>query len=682
MYITKITLKNYRCYKDLSLSLDPINFGQPSNIFLFSGKTGAGKTSLMNAIGWCLTGKEAQELLDGPKHEKPIVGDYCDISKQREVQVELNIKFAPGNKIKSATIKRSSEYIAETTSPSTGKVELTLHMGDGTSKQHTSDDLDGKKVIGKYLEELYPAQLSKFYLFDSEFMARAYSGNIENVSSSLKDMFKVSAINTLASRLDAIKESFSKEIEKIDKGSGKIKKLNQDIGTYKTEVGKLDNEITEIGETLKKKQDELAQENINIGGLEQKLRNAPDLGAIKQEMEKLEQEKEKNRGKRNNLLIDIAKNAVNNFPFLIAMPALKKALQKIEEGQINGTLAIPPKIEYSLITEIIKQKKCICGRSVEDRSEEMESLNILKMKAEEEKGESILKDFAMDLTYKIGSPPKVMEQYSRDSGTLEDLQQRYEDIESRISELIGEKSVGSDIQQWYHELEETNGKVGVLKEDIDVNQKKLEQKTNSRNSLSVKQNEAENNRKSEIDKIKGNEYLKSQMKIAGTLKGIFEKMPSLLLKKFSESIEENINSLIAGIPAMQNKIASVRVAKPDTLSLKFLDPANPSSPTYLSGGQSRIVGISVISAFIKIFSQISDYAEIPFISIDNPFSGMDVATSKLFYAKLGEFLSGTQGIIFVPDTLLNEYKVQGKASIRKTYLIKNEGGISTIEEVH
>ena len=60
MYISDISIKNYRCYKSLNLKFKT---NRDKNIALITGETSTGKTSLFNAIGWCLYGNETQVLL-------------------------------------------------------------------------------------------------------------------------------------------------------------------------------------------------------------------------------------------------------------------------------------------------------------------------------------------------------------------------------------------------------------------------------------------------------------------------------------------------------------------------------------------------------------------------------------------------------------------------------------------
>src|SRR3989344_4456757 len=107
MYIKQIRLKNYRCYKKAE-----IKFGLESqskrNINLATGEIKAGKTTLFNAVGWCLYGTETQFLLGTKreeKDEKPIPNEKSYEGDKTVVEVEVDIKIPEGTYIESLSIR-------------------------------------------------------------------------------------------------------------------------------------------------------------------------------------------------------------------------------------------------------------------------------------------------------------------------------------------------------------------------------------------------------------------------------------------------------------------------------------------------------------------------------------------------------------------------------------------------
>lgn len=682
MYITGINIHNFRCYEDLLFSFGTFKPEDKQNIFIFSGQTGSGKTSLLNAIGWCLTGVESQELLDEIKHKMPIVGSYCDISKPREAYVELKIQFAIGKNIESATIKRSEYYLAQTMGPSQNLVKLTLHMSDGRSESYTNDDPEGKKFIDKYLAKLYPPQLSKFYIFDSEFMAKAYSGNLENVSSSLEYMFKIGAIKTMKYRLGEIYDEFEKETDKIAKGNNKIERLKASIQDCEDKLGELGKKIELARANREESKKELGDANKEIGALDNELRGIPDLTEVEDERKSLEKEMSKKIEEIDMLQASIAKHAIKDFPYLMSRERLQIALGNINKSEEQEMLHIPARVEYSLIVEIIERGKCICGRPVEVGSDERGNLEKLKKAAEKDGDKAVLRELAIHLNYWLREPEKIIKDYKLDSERLNSLKENLEEIKRNLGELMDKEQRAGKYKELYEQLNQLRSKKEFYDEQFNKYNDDYNKYIRSNDSYLQDLSKYKSELEAETGKIQGGEELKNQMKMVRALQGVFSLIPELLYQKFASNIADNINSMICNIPAMQKKIAEIVTMQNGGLSLEFKDPANKDLPTYLSGGQSRIAGISIISAFIKIFSSISDYAEVPFISIDNPFSGMDDETLEIFYNKLGEFLHGSQAIIFVPDTLFGHFMEKGKDSIRKAYYLENKSGMTELKEVY
>ena len=50
MYITKVILKNVRCFEDVTLNLDPEGEGKPTMWTVVVGDNGDGKTTLLRSI--------------------------------------------------------------------------------------------------------------------------------------------------------------------------------------------------------------------------------------------------------------------------------------------------------------------------------------------------------------------------------------------------------------------------------------------------------------------------------------------------------------------------------------------------------------------------------------------------------------------------------------------------------
>ena len=66
MELDKVVIKNYRQYRDVSIDFarDP-----DKNFTIIKGNNGTGKTTMLNALSWCLYGEEIHDYGDDSSME-------------------------------------------------------------------------------------------------------------------------------------------------------------------------------------------------------------------------------------------------------------------------------------------------------------------------------------------------------------------------------------------------------------------------------------------------------------------------------------------------------------------------------------------------------------------------------------------------------------------------------------
>ena len=113
MRIEKIIIKNFRQYKNLELAFPN---DKPNDLHLIVGKNGMGKTTLLNAINWCLYNEEPHtsenssklpilnlNALENTEEEFPEVtvelwitdenNNYIDYSKNQTFRIHIRTNF-------------------------------------------------------------------------------------------------------------------------------------------------------------------------------------------------------------------------------------------------------------------------------------------------------------------------------------------------------------------------------------------------------------------------------------------------------------------------------------------------------------------------------------------------------------------------------------------------------------
>ncbi|CDM68415.1 RecF/RecN/SMC domain protein [Clostridium bornimense] len=231
LYIKKVYIKNFRGYEG-EKQFDFTSNNKPNNLILLSGANGYGKTSLLEAIEWCLTGTV-----------KRVYNDYikrCPTSKEQQIQdsdkglikntnsidneiyVKLNILY----KEKEMNLKR--EYIVVDSEVEGLKLNFMPDI--------ESEDGDIREELRSYLIDT----IENFY---DNFIC-SYDKNVELYSKGRKEIYEIFSClytefkeaNIIKDRLVTIKENLleeklnsEKEMEKIISERNKYENLSKEM---------------------------------------------------------------------------------------------------------------------------------------------------------------------------------------------------------------------------------------------------------------------------------------------------------------------------------------------------------------------------------------------------------------------------------------------------------------------
>ena len=217
LYINKIYIKNFRGYEGKK-EFDFTTKDKPNNLILLSGANGYGKTSLLEAIEWCLTGTikrvyddyikrcptlKEQQIQDS---DKGLIKNINSIDN--EIYVKINIFY----KEKEVNLQR--EYCVVDSEFDGLKLNYIPNI--------ESEDEEVKKELMTSLIDT----LGRFY---DNFIC-SYEKNIELYSKGRKEIYEIFSClytefkeaNIIKNRLTTIKDKLSEEKEDIEKEIGKI----------------------------------------------------------------------------------------------------------------------------------------------------------------------------------------------------------------------------------------------------------------------------------------------------------------------------------------------------------------------------------------------------------------------------------------------------------------------------
>jgi DNA sulfur modification protein DndD len=273
-----LEIKNWGPYRgkhSLDLTTAP---GKP--VVLIFGENGKGKTSLTDAIRWCLYGSEGSER-SGARY-----ANRDELSKGEPFDVEVMLRFShdidkpdedPNNhevfELRRSFVakpdERSKKFKVIETDPSASLL------------------IDGKpvdaQVISSWIEALMPREMSRFFIFDGEELIRlkeAIENGVEGViRESLASVMGVPAIIDLEDSLRKTQKQLDKQLQAA------------------TANARLNEELTKLSARLEKKREErdqvvhdLEETRKKINDLREDLLRSKDTQALIEEENRLKSE--------------------------------------------------------------------------------------------------------------------------------------------------------------------------------------------------------------------------------------------------------------------------------------------------------------------------------------------------------------------------------------------------------
>lgn len=662
MFIKSIYLNNYRCHKNSKI--DFFNEGNKGQISIIEGGDGDGKTCIFNAIGWCLYGEETSKLLSEPAQNLgiPNIG-LSGTGKLEDLSVEMWIGFEgkSSNAPSSARIKRSANFRVNEISSQELSVEIYYDMG--------SPRLLMDNDAQNYIDDIAPRDLVEFYMFNGEYLSSGKNVKGRNIDASIKGQFKIGAIESM---LRLIKEVEAGYRRSADRAAG------NDASEITAQIEYNDQKIDEC------KSDKDRWERSYIDYQMKKQSAEEELERTKMEIKKIEGKKSavQEFNSKNNDLNDISKRLdeeylkLHKVQYESAYLALSKRtneesykLVKEEIGRAN----LPPKIKEEFAKDLLAQHKCICGRSLEDSSNEYKMVEGMLLDSRNEGKKAMLVELSPQLNQISGERVKfAMDRINEIKGNIKWLFQRKINLSDEISHWKGrEKGLSEEEEntlKMYKDAEKDFDKFKTLLSEANANLektvKKIEELTNTNKGLTEKEE------KISIKAQEGSE-LREYQKISRQLGEIISNLVGRITSMFIESLQTEVNNLISEIRGLSHLSVDIKPVG-NSIEVTYIDKfIELDGKSWISEGQNQIISITLIAAYMSVLKKLgAGIAEAPFVVMDHPFSDLGLPRKEELLKSFGSIFKDTKVIILTPPGDFNLDPVAGIIASR--YVVHND----------
>ena len=444
MILDKVKIKNYRQYRDVEIEFAK---GDSSNFTIIKGDNGTGKTTMLNALSWCLYGNEIHDY--GDDSSMSICNNKTAYLAKNGERIPVTVKIRFIDDGEPIIFERTREYFKEgnDVKPSGyGDKFITTKKENGKVVKEENDQFT--------LERKIPKEIEDYFFFDGARLSQYFQDNSnQNIKDSIYVISQLNLFENLSKNLPKVKANYIK----------KQKDIAPELGLAQEKIDYYENEKRKANDVIKESQDLIKQCDEVIDEIESELlnKNAKTTEEDKKEFDRLKKEinsinkeldgsssikglKEKRRN-----------NIVKNYPYILAYNYFNKFLELGEEYEEKGF--VPSKYKRNLLEDLLNEGKCICGADLEHDTEHKRTiLKMLEEMDEAETFEDINKDLIqvknVILKGFVDYKDNAIDLYNR----INNLEEKKEELRDKLQKIRSklDSSTYEDVQKLKIELEE------------------------------------------------------------------------------------------------------------------------------------------------------------------------------------------------------------------------------------
>ena len=639
MILKSVKIQNYRVYRG------PEEFEIASgdkNVTVIQGTNDAGKTTMLNAITWCLYGKERthkdQELYNS------YTFDHSEIYEEIPVIVELKMEDSDGCEV---TITRTSTFTKiDNEKCGAPENDFKIIKDNGNNDVFINSPND-------YINAHLPVSLKDYFIFDGEQLTEFFSKNNGSIK---EDVFNLSQVNLVKKSIDHVKTRLNDFIAEERKKQPKLAKLRKD---------KLDCE-----DRLRNNKKELAETKSNITFYENKLNKLMDEFKnygdnpleIYEERDKLKNELTQRRKELSYKKIDYKKMLVDNFSKIYGYPILKEITDKGQ--QLKDDKYIPAPYRKDFLKSLLDDMVCICGKQLTKDSPEYKKIKELYEDTND------ITDISEDINKLLGKVEAIMSNYPLNYKDIDDdIDDEILEIEEEISRLetkINEKDSeikNSASREEIHNLDNEIANIENYKDEEHTKKGRLETKIEDDNSLLVK---LKNELKKQSNEQEVINDLKIKIKFCEDVKSSLDFLYDNMVVKIHNKLQDLTTE---EFKAYHWKDSYKQIVIDDNFNVKFIKNEGEVSATDPSAGTQLALAYS----FITALNNLSGF-ELPLI-VDTPLGRLDDPIRDNLGEYLPKYTKNKQLILLATE---NEYSGNFKNNILK--YVGNSYKLDVIDE--
>lgn len=635
MLIEKLKLLNYRQFLDEEIEFPHSKKGK--HITVIQGANGSGKTNILNAITWCLYGKEMHL---GDKNKGLPILSTAAINKLKpsaacDVTVELTILDEEKKRMifkRRATYRKGTSDILE----KLGTTKFDIFYQEG-------QDMKRSEYPGVLVSRYLPEDIQNYFFFDCERLDDYFKSSSKHQPIK-KEVFRISQLVLFEDVLAHLKK----------RNTEYAKQLKQD-NPQAEETLKLINIKEKALQTAREELDTLRVKEKEAEGLEKEISEKLKSYPSRQEVNELQLRREKLSNLSRELEKEIKKAQedqkdflIESAPQIICYEPIEYALNlisgKIDKGEI------PPDLKRDFLEKLLESNFCICGTGLSKGSKtraEVEKLlkecdeitNITEeLILERHKLEYMCKQLASFRNRQIGYSKAIAEKEKANDEAnreLKSINKQFEDIDDeKINRLENRRQTA---------IREKNAAIegkGMTKHEIQDLEKEIE--------------ELNKRYEKELERMKKNQELKRVLLFCKRAIAAAEEIKEDIMEEIRREIEKRTRNQFFELIWKKDDFKTIIIN--DNYEISVQDKDGRETIGTLSAGERQVLALS----FMAALNMVSGF-DAPLV-IDTPLGRISREPKLNIAEKLPGYLNGKQLILLVTE---EEYTPEVRKRIQK-----------------
>lgn len=356
IYIKRLDFQNYRKAGTYSLSFDDSQ--SEYHMYGIIAENGTGKTTILNAITWCLYEKEYQ--LKDEERALPIINSKKLNGMNLDESVDVSVKMTIQDGDKEIVFERKLKVIRSQKDngvpyaiPDT-RSDFVVTVSDLSSSDSTKSypNEEGQYYVAEYFEN----SIHDFFFFDGEKLEEFFTlKKASSIQASVEAIAQISLLDTVMKNAGEIAAGITR---KVAKSRPNLKKLEKECD----EAYKIWQDNINSKRALEIKKEDTVTQKRNIDVL---LRENSSSASLQREKKLLEAEIERISNEQTELYKKKVKFAVKSMILIKIYPRIIKALKLIDEKGASGDYSVllsKKQLQDILFDAISHSTNCpLCG---------------------------------------------------------------------------------------------------------------------------------------------------------------------------------------------------------------------------------------------------------------------------------------------------------------------------------